>query len=128
MIVLDASVLIGFFETPDEHHDNAVALLRRCAAEDFGVSPLTLAEFLVGAARRGDRHLTEAERWLDSIHLAQVALTEESPRQLAQLRVASGLPLPDCAVLHAARQAGGSVASFDTRLCRAAEELGIPLA
>lgn len=128
MIVLDASVLIGFFEVPDAHHQRAVELLHRRAEDDFVASPVTLAEFLVGSARRGGSHLDEAQRWLDSIDVAQVALTDESPRLLAALRVASRLPLPDCAVLHTARQVGGAVASFDSRLNRAAGELGIPLA
>lgn len=128
MIVLDASVLIGFFEAPDAHHERAVELILRHAGDDFVASPLTLAEFLVGSARRGDQHLAEAERQVANLDLAQISLTEQSPRELAELRVETGLPLPDCAVLHAARQVGGAVASFDSRLSRAAEELGLPLA
>ena len=128
MIVLDASVLIGFFEKPDAHHQRAVELLHRRADGDVVASPLTVAEFRVGPARRGDQHLAKAQRVLESIDLAQVMFTEQSPAQLAQLRVTSGLPLPDCAVLLAAQQVGGAVASFDARLCRAAESLGIQLA
>lgn len=128
MIVLDASVLIGFFEKPDAHHQRAVELLHRRADGDFAASPLTLAEFFVGSARRGDQHLAEAERQLASLDLTQVMLTQHSPRELAQLQVTTSLPLPDCAVLLAAQQVGGAVASFDARLCRAAESLGIQLA
>lgn len=128
MIVLDASVLIGFFEQSDAHHDAAVALVRRHLDQPFGSSPLTLAEFLAGPARRGERFTDDAQGRLERLPVRQIALTDASPVELARLRASSRLPLPDCAVLHAAQQVRGAVATFDSRLARAAEELGIALA
>ncbi|WP_353953836.1 PIN domain-containing protein [Knoellia sp. S7-12] len=121
-------MLIGYFERSDERHDAAVDLVRRHRDQPFGSSPLTLAEFLAGPARRGERFTDDALGRLDRLAVRQIALNDDSPVGLARLRASSRLPMPDCAVLHAAQQVGGAVASFDTRLCRAAEELGIPLA
>ncbi|EUA52247.1 pilT domain protein [Mycobacterium xenopi 4042] len=48
MIILDASVLIGHFESADAHHAEATGLLAAHAAESFAASVITLAEVYVG--------------------------------------------------------------------------------
>ncbi|MGL5859950.1 MAG: PIN domain-containing protein, partial [Phycicoccus sp.] len=53
MIVLDASVVIAHLESRDTHHERATELLLRHADHEFLVSPVTLAETLVGPARDG---------------------------------------------------------------------------
>jgi predicted nucleic acid-binding protein len=57
--------------------------------------------------------------------VASVGLTDDSPVRLAMLRADTGLRLPDCCVLLAAQQTGGSVLTFDDRLARVAEGLGL---
>lgn len=128
MIVLDANVLIALLDPQDVHHDAAEALMTRHAGSELSVSPVTLAEFMVGPVKAGPTMVSHAEGAMARLDVRQVPLLSDSPLALARLRVETGLPMPDCCVLHAARQMGGAVASFDARLCRAAEELGIPLA
>ena len=53
MIVLDASVIIAHLDGQDAHHRRATTVLAGAVAEGFGVSPLTLAEVLVGPTRAG---------------------------------------------------------------------------
>lgn len=114
MIVLDASVLIGFIFDQDAHHAAAVALLRDEAGNAFGVSPVTLAEALVAPTRLG--RLAAAERMLLEIGVTEIPLPRDAALQLAKLRVESGLKMPDCCVLLAAITSNGAVATFDSRL------------
>lgn len=122
MIVLDASVLIAHLESADAHHDRATALLVATADQDLGISPLTLAEVLVGPARN-DR-LAPAQSALRALGVETVPLAAEAPVRLASLRAATRLRLPDCCVLLAAETAAGEVATFDERLAEAASDLG----
>jgi len=55
VIVLDASVLMGYLDAGDAHHDRALDLLTREIDDDFAVSLLTLAEILVAPTRTGQR-------------------------------------------------------------------------
>lgn len=114
MIVLDASVLIGFIFDQDAHHAAAVALLRDEAGNAFGVSPVTLAEALVAPTRLG--RVAAAERMLLEIGVDEIALPRDAALVLAELRVESGLKMPDCCVLLAAITSNGAVATFDSRL------------
>lgn len=122
MIVLDASVLIAHLEGADPHHDRATELLAESADQDLGISPLTLAEVLVGPAR-ADR-LPQAQSALRTLGVATVPLAENAPVRLATLRATTRLRLPDCCVLLAAETADGEVATFDGRLAAAAVGLG----
>lgn len=124
MIVLDASVLIGFIFDQDPHHDASVALLRDTAGDPFGVSPVTLAEALVAPTRLG--RVKAAERMLDEIGVTEIALPRDAAVQLAELRVQSGLRMPDCCVLLAAITSNGAVATFDGRLANFANARHIP--
>jgi len=114
VIVLDASVLIGFIFDQDAHHAAAVALLRDEAGNAFGVSPVTLAEALVAPTRLG--RVAAAERMLLEIGVNEIALPRDAALVLAELRVESGLKMPDCCVLLAAITSNGAVATFDSRL------------
>lgn len=128
MIVLDASVLIALLDPDDAHHDRAALLLRSRAGGEFFASPVTLAEFLVGPTRAGVGMVGHARSTLGALDVRPVSLDESSPFELAELQVSTRLALPDCCVLHAALRSGAAVATFDTRLQRAATELGLSLA
>lgn len=123
MIVLDASVLIGFMFEQDGHHGAAVSLLRNAGGAPLGVSQLTLAEVLVVPTRL-DR-LDAAEQMLTELGVTEVPLPSGAARRLAQLRVEAGLKMPDCCVLLAAQTTSGSLATFDGRLAREAARRGI---
>ncbi len=124
MIVLDASVLIGFIFDQDAHHEAALVLMRRAADDSFGVSPVTLAEALVAPTRLG--RVQAAQRMLLEIGVTEIPLPHNAGVQLAALRVDSGLKMPDCCVLLAAMMSNGAVATFDSRLASAAAARQIP--
>ena len=126
MIVLDASVLIGYLDGDDAHHAAAEALLAAAVDDDLAVNPLTLGEVLVVPARDG--RLDAVLDVLDDLEVAQLALPADAAPRLAQLRVATGLRMPDCCVLLNAAVAGATVASFDDRLLEAAAGRGLPVA
>lgn len=123
-IVLDASVLIAFFNSRDAHHAAAVRILDEACAEDLVLSSISLAEVLVGPARSGDEE--SALRALARLDIAEETLPADGAVQLARLRAGTGLKMPDCCVLLAAQTANAqAVATFDSRLARAARERGV---
>lgn len=123
MIVLDASVLIGYLDADDVHHDRATALLIREIDDDFAVNVLTLAEILVVPTRTGqrDRVLT----MLTDLAVETLHLPEESAVTLAQIRAETALKMPDCCVLLSALHRQARLASFDDRLVQAALARGV---
>lgn len=123
MIVLDANVLIAHLESTDAHHARATDLLLDAADEALGVSPLTLAEVLVGPARSGQ--LEAAQQAIRELEVSAIGLAEDAPVRLAVLRASTRLRLPDCCVLLAAESAAAEVATFDDRLRSAAAALGL---
>jgi predicted nucleic acid-binding protein len=123
VIVLDASVLIAHLEATDLHHDRATELLIEAAGEALGVSPLTLAEVLVGPARCGK--VDAAQAAIRELQIATVPLDDDAPVRLATLRAGTRLRLPDCCVLLAAQVAEAEVATFDDRLTACAADHGL---
>ena len=71
MIVLDASPLIAYFDAADALHERAVASVRRLGGRRLAISPVTLAEVLVGPTRT---------RALDVIRTGLEALQVEETR------------------------------------------------
>lgn len=121
MIVLDASVLIAHFDEHDAHHNEAGRLLADTGAEPLGASTVSLAETLVAPARAG--RLPEATAALERLGIAELPLGPQAAARLAQLRADTGRKLPDCAILLAAQEHDGVVASFDAALIDAAAGL-----
>jgi len=125
VIVLDASVLIGYLDGDDAHHPAAEALLAAAVDDEFGANPLTLAEVLVVPARDG--RLEAVMGVLRDLEIAELAFPSDTASRLALLQVATGLKMPDCCVLLSAEVTNATVASFDNRLLRAAEDRGRPV-
>lgn len=123
MIVLDANVLIGHLDHHDAHHARATERLLAAAGDTLGTSTVTLAEALVGPTRAGT--LADARAALRRLCITELSLPGHAAERLAALRAQTGLRLPDCCVLLAAEQSRGSVLSFDDRLTRAADQLGL---
>jgi toxin FitB len=119
--ILDASVLIAYFGPEDAHTDLAIALLEQ--AGELAASTITFAEVLVGATRLGrDQEQLAA---LDDLGVAEVPILAGGAAALAELRVATGLRMPDCCVLHAAEMThAAEVATFDEQLAKAARQRG----
>lgn len=123
MIVLDASVLIAHFDTRDAHHDRAFELLSGMSDEPLAASAVTLAEVLVAPARA--RAVERANAALRRLGVDALPVGADAPAQLATIRAATGLKLPDCCVLYAAEEVGATIATFDNRLAVAARARGI---
>jgi predicted nucleic acid-binding protein len=123
VIVLDASVLIAHLDERDAHHERASRLLADTGAESLGASTITLAETLVDPTRAG--RLEDVLAALDRLGVTELPLGDEAPARLARLRAEVGCKLPDCCVLLAAQELGGTIASFDSALMDAAEALGL---
>ena len=120
MIVLDASVLIGYLDPADVQHEAAERLLSEAIDEEFGVNPITHAEVLVAPARAG--RLAEAQEAMREIGVVELSWPPDAAVALAMLRAATPLKLPDCCVLLAALYARATVASFDRRLLTVAAD------
>ena len=60
------------------------------------------------------------------IGVTEIPLPPDAAVQLAELRVESGVKMPDCCVLLAAITSHGAVATFDSRLANAATARHIP--
>jgi predicted nucleic acid-binding protein len=126
VIVLDVSILIAYLDGNDLHHGAAERLLERVIDDDLSVSPLTLAEVLVGPARAG--RVDDAVDARRALEIADVPFPADAAVELARLRATTGLRMPDCCVVGASQESAAPVATFDAALVRAAEGLGLETA
>ncbi len=115
LTVLDASVLIAYLNERDRHHEPAIEAL--IGLERFAVHPVTLAEVLVHPTRAG--LVDDVLGRLSALGMV-VSPAPIDPAALARVRVDSGLKMPDCLVVLAARHHGGGLVSFDERLSASA--------
>ncbi len=123
MIALDASVLIAHLYPHDAHHAVATQFLDEAAEETLLVHTLTLAEVLVGGVR-----VNRGQEMLADLHAVGVQVAQhidDEPLRLANLRVTTGLTLPNCCVLDTALSNAATLATFDTTLARAANQLNV---
>lgn len=123
--VLDTDVVIGALDRSDAHYEAATKLLRALIADGVPrvMSPINYAEALVRPAER-DGLLERAFQALDDLGIELVAPTARVARDAAQIR-GLGISLADGFAIAAAQQVGGTVASFDRRVRRAAEQVGV---
>lgn len=126
MIVLDASPLIAYFDAADALHERAVASLQRLGGRRLAISPVTLAEVLVGPTRNGALDLIS--NGLEILQVEEIGFPHDAAVRLASLRATTRLKLPDCCVLLAAQQGAAAVLTFDDRIAAVSERLGVPLA
>ncbi len=125
MIVLDASVLIAYLDSDDNHHLAAETMLAGAIDDDLGANPLTLAEVLVVPARDG--RLESAQTALRDLEVDELPFPPDTAVRLARLRASTGLKMPDCCVLLTAQGTGATVASFDDRLAQTAADRNMPV-
>lgn len=126
MIVLDASVLIGYFDASNAHHDLATDLLTHEIDDDFAVNLLTLAEILLTPTRTG--HRDKVLGILADLAVETLQFPERAATDLAQLRAETHLKMPACCVLLSALDHHARLASFDDRLLKAAQARGVDTA
>lgn len=121
-MILDANVMIAAVDSSDSHSAGALHLLKAAADERIVAHRLTIAEALVRAAAAG--RAAETAEILDDIGIGRIDEPDD-PVELATLRARTGLRMPDCVVLLAARRGAARLATFDMRLAEAARREGI---
>lgn len=121
LTVLDASVLLAYFDKADAHTEAAKAILDD--ADRLAASVLTIAESLVGAIAAG--RLDEQLEAFADLEIRAVPIDGKSAPALARVRSETGLKMPDCCVLHAADTIDAdAIGTRDASLARAAKERG----
>jgi predicted nucleic acid-binding protein len=123
VIVLDASLVIAHLSTGESNHHRATATIASAIGSGMWMSPVNLAEVLVGYARDG--RLAQGVADIGSIGIEEWPMPSDAAIRLADIRAATGLKLPDCCVLVTAETSGAAVASFDARLRDAAVRRGL---
>jgi predicted nucleic acid-binding protein len=126
VITLDASVVIAHLYPHDPNHEAATAFLRESAHDRLLIHSLHLAEVLVGGVKagRGEEMLAD----LEAIGIEVAARIDGESLRLANLRVESGLTLPDCCALDTALLSHSTLASFDDTLSMAARRRHVNVA
>lgn len=113
LTVIDAGVLIGFFDESDAHHLGASKELAnaRQRGDQIAVPASTLAESLVSPARDGESSITAVREFIEHLPLAIVELDRDVAIVAARLRARHGqkLKLPDALVVATALRHGADV-------------------
>jgi predicted nucleic acid-binding protein len=123
VIALDASVLVAHLYPFDAHHEAATGILLDAGDEPLLVHALTMAEVLVGGVKIGKGAEMRADLQAAGILIA--GQDDDQPLRVAELRATTGLKLPDCCVLDAARTNDARLATFDRALATASRRLGV---
>ncbi|MGZ8692204.1 MAG: type II toxin-antitoxin system VapC family toxin [Gaiellaceae bacterium] len=107
LVVLDASVVIGFLDADDALHDPCVAALAARQDDELVIPASAYAETLVAPYRSGQKAIQEVERFLGDFAIAVGEITRDVARTAARLRSGrAGLRLPDALVIAFGEEAG----------------------
>lgn len=130
LIVLDASVLIGYLDAQDAHHSAAVALLQRHAQDRLTIPASVYAEILVGPYGRGQSAVAKIGRALADIPIRVEPIGPEIGRRAAELRARHrALRLPDAFVIATGEVLDADkVLTFDERWPKASRRVPVKVA
>ena len=122
-VTIDATALIALMKPTDSHHEWAKDFFIKHLHDELVISSLTYAEVLTHPARHNvlDKFLNDIE----ALELNVASLSDNDSVPLAQLRVSSGLRMPDAVVLHTAKSLGTSLVTADAQLGKQAQLVGI---
>lgn len=126
--VLDTDVVIAALDRADAHHRAAAKTLRRLVESEVPLllSVVNYAETLVRPAE-DESTLRVAVVAIDGLGIRLIAPTPAIARDAARLR-GLNVSLADGFALATARASDAGVATFDRRVRRAADSVGIVLA
>lgn len=100
LIVVDASVLIAFFDSANPHHKRAVDALTAAAREQLVLPVSAYAEVLVGALRQGSAAAAVVDEAIADLAMQIEPITKDIAHRAAALRAThERLRLPDALVL-----------------------------
>jgi predicted nucleic acid-binding protein len=123
VIVFDAGVLIAYLTADDLFHDAARDFMEEYEEFEFAANVFTVAETLVRPIRSNDEGV--ARGTLESIGLRILGLEPREAAELADIRVTSGLKMPDAVVVHSALQHAAQLVTTDRTVARAAADRGL---
>ena len=123
LVILDASALIALASDTDPNHNWALEMFRDTAAFGLQMTALTQAEVLVHPARAGK--LEKFLKLIGTLGLEISPIEESDSSQIAKIRAATSLKMPDAVVLSQAIKVSGSIATTDLKLARVAKEKGV---
>ncbi len=128
-VVLDADVLVGALDGSDPHHAQARSLFTGWQDRDDTrlISVVNLSEVLVAPAADKKR-LRAAREAIAALGVAIHQPGEAIGVEAARLRYSHPISLPDAYCLATAHHTGGTLASFDEKILRAARAEQITLA
>lgn len=107
LVIVDASVIIGFLDPDAALHDASVTALARHQHDALEIPASVYAEILVAPYRKGARAVAEVEAFLSDCAVKIEPITGAVARGAAQLRSRrEGLRLPDALVLATADEVG----------------------
>lgn len=110
LVVLDASVIIGFLDPEDALHDACAAALAAHQHDDLLAPASVYAEILVAPYRTGHEAVAEVDAFLADFSVEVAPVTAEIARGAARLRSRHrSLRIPDALVLAAADEIGADV-------------------
>ena len=123
LVVLDASALIALASDSDPHHNWALSMFRDTAGFGIQMTALTQVEVLVHPARAGK--LEKFLKLIGALGLEITPIEESDSSQIAKIRAATSLKMPDAVVLSQAIKVAASIATTDLKLARVAKEKGV---
>jgi len=123
--VLDANVVIAALQKDDIHHSQVMEFLRD-TVDDICVPMLTLSEALVWQAQNGRAEACLA--LVVGLGVRVLPCDQVGVLDLATVRAATGLKMPDCVVLASAKSLDAKLATIDKVLAREAAKAGVGLA
>ena len=107
VVVLDASVVIGFLDPGDALHHGCVAAITKHQHDDLAIPASVHAEILVAPYRAGPNAVAEVDAFLADLGVKVEAVTPAVARGAARLRSKrAGLRLPDALVIAFADELG----------------------
>ena len=128
LTIIDAGILIGFFDESDAHHLGAKRELTngRNRGDQIAVPASALAEALVSPARDGEASIAAVHEFLERLPLVVVDLDTETAVVASRLRARHGqkLKLPDALVVATAIHHGAGVLVTTDRSWPTASKLG----
>lgn len=125
--MLDTSVVIGFLQQGDPHHDAARGAVRQASADELVVPSVAYAEVMVGAFLAGAAAVEPIEGFFDELARRVEPLTRDIARRAAALRAAErGLALPDALIVATAEALDAErLLTADSRLARLSPRVAV---
>jgi predicted nucleic acid-binding protein len=118
-LVLDASVLIAYFNPLDAKHASAVARLRRASGDECIVIASVLAEILAHPYRVGPKAVSEVEAALAALRMVIVPIEAGLARRAPELRASHArLRLGDALLIAAGDTLDADVVTADASWSR----------